>query len=158
MRLTIITAALVLAAGMSAAETVLPADVAYGEEGAVEMSLTGKAGDAAEGAAIMASKGRGNCISCHAVTALNDAPFHGEVGPMLDGIGDLRTEAEIRGIVADAKMTFEESLMPSFYKTTGYIRPGDAYTGKAPTGELAPLLSAQDIEDVVAFLLTLKDS
>ncbi|PYG27067.1 sulfur oxidation c-type cytochrome SoxX [Pelagimonas varians] len=158
MRLTIITAALVLAAGMSAAETVLPADVAYGEDGAVEMSLTGKAGDAAEGAIIMSSKGRGNCISCHAVTALNDAPFHGEVGPMLDGIGDVRSEAEIRGIVADAKMTFEESLMPSFYKTTGYIRPGNAYTGKAPTEELAPLLSAQDIEDVVAFLLTLKDS
>ena len=158
MRLTIITAALVLAAGMSAAETVLPADVAYGEEGAVEMSLSGKAGDAAEGAIIMSSKSRGNCISCHAVTALNDAPFHGEVGPMLDGIGDVRSEAEIRGIVADAKMTFEESLMPSFYKTTGYIRPGNAYTGKAPTEELAPLLSAQDIEDVVAFLLTLKDS
>jgi sulfur-oxidizing protein SoxX len=158
MRLTIITAALVLAAGMSAAETVLPADVAYGEEGAIEMSLTGVAGDAAEGAAIMASKGRGNCISCHEVTALNDAPFHGEVGPMLDGIGEVRTEADIRGIVADAKMTFEESLMPSFYKTTVYIRPVNAYTGKAPTEELAPLLSAQDIEDVVAFLLTLKDS
>jgi sulfur-oxidizing protein SoxX len=47
--------------------------------------------------------------------------------------------------------------MPAFYKTEGYIRPGDAYTGKAPTEALSPLLSAQDIEDVVAFLLTLKE-
>ncbi|MGH1413662.1 MAG: sulfur oxidation c-type cytochrome SoxX [Pelagimonas sp.] len=158
MRLLTLTTALVLAAGVAAAETVLPADVTYGEYGEVTVSLSGKAGDPAEGAAIMASKKRGNCISCHAVTALNDSPFHGEVGPILDGIGSNRSEAEIRGIVADAKMTFDESMMPSFYKTTGYIRPGAAYTGKAPTEELTPLLSAQDIEDVVAFLLTLKDS
>ncbi|MDH5452562.1 MAG: c-type cytochrome, partial [Paracoccaceae bacterium] len=68
------------------------------------------------------------------------------------------SEAELRGIVANSKMTFEDSMMPSFYKTKGYIRPGDAFTGKAAEGdELPPLLTAQQIEDVVAYLMTLKE-
>ena len=49
-------------------------------------------------------------------------------------------------------------MMPAFYKTEGFVRVGDAYTGKAhPEGEVQPLLTAQDIEDVVAFLMTLKE-
>ena len=55
-----------------------------------------------------------------------------------------------------AKLINPESIMPSFYKDAGYIRPGDAYTGKAAK-ELSPLLTAQEIEDVVAFLMTLKE-
>ncbi len=47
-------------------------------------------------------------------------------------------------------------MMPSFYKTEGFIRIGDAYTGKAAQGDVAPLLTAQEIEDVVSFLMTLK--
>ena len=78
----------------------------------------------------MTSRGKGNCVACHAVTALNDAPFHGEVGPTLDGIADYRSAEELRGIIANAKMTFEGSVMPAFYKTSGFIRPGDGYTGK----------------------------
>ena len=54
-------------------------------------------------------------------------------------------------------MTFEGSFMPAFYKTEGFIRPGAAYSGKAPEGDLPPILSAQQIEDVVAFLMTLKE-
>lgn len=134
-----------------------PSDVSY-TDGAVSESLSGAAGDAAEGRKIVGSKKLGNCIACHMVSDLaEEAPFHGEIGPMLDGVGDRWTEAEIRGIVANAKMMFDGSLMPSFYKTTGYIRPGNAYTGKAAEGELPPLLSAQQIEDVVAYLLTMKE-
>ncbi|MBO9467727.1 sulfur oxidation c-type cytochrome SoxX [Tropicibacter sp. R15_0] len=158
MRLLTITAAM-LVAGMATAETVAPADVQYNEDGAVAVSLTGQPGDAARGRDVFATKSKGNCVSCHAVAQLADVPFHGEVGPELTWTGENRTAEELRGIVADAKMTFEGSMMPSFYKTKGYIRPGDAYTGKAPkTDELPPLLSAQDIEDVVAFLLTLQES
>ena len=105
----------------------------------------------------MTSRGKGNCIACHQVEALSDAPFHGEVGPPLDWVGDYRSAAELRGIVANAKMTFEGSVMPAFYKTSGFIRPGDAYTGKAAPDDLAPILTAQEIEDIVAFLQTLKD-
>ncbi|SNR27760.1 sulfur oxidation c-type cytochrome SoxX [Puniceibacterium sediminis] len=155
MRLTTLTLAMTLAAGTAFANPVVPGDVTYTEYGAVEASLSGAAGDAAEGAKVVSTRSMGNCVACHQVSAL-DAAFQGNVGPSLDGVGDRWNEAELRGIVADAKMTYEGTMMPSFYKTTGYIRPGDAYTGKAAKGELEPLLSAQQIEDVVAFLMTLK--
>ncbi len=139
------------------AEGVTPDDVAYSEYGEVEMSLSGQPGDPVAGQEIMVARGKGNCIACHQVTALDEYPFHGEVGPSLDGIGEYRSAAELRGIVANAKMTFEGTIMPAFYRTSGFIRPGNGFTGKAAEGELAPLLTAQEIEDVVAYLQTLKD-
>jgi sulfur-oxidizing protein SoxX len=158
MKLTTITLAAVVALTTAATgETVAPADVQYDEYGAVAASLTGVAGDAANGAVVMKTKSKGNCIACHAVSALNDAPFHGEVGPELDGVGDRWTSAELRGILSNAKITFDGTVMPAYYKVDGFIRPGNAYTGKAADGALSPLLSAQDIEDVVAFLSTLKE-
>ncbi|MCB1333111.1 MAG: sulfur oxidation c-type cytochrome SoxX [Roseivivax sp.] len=157
MRLTALAAAAILVAGVANANPVAPTDVAYDDSGAVAESLTGVAGDAANGAKVMTDRGKGNCVACHAVTALSDAPFHGTVAPTLDGVGGVRSEAELRGIVANAKMTFEGSVMPPFYKTTGFTRPGDGYTGKAAPADLAPILTAQEIEDVVAFLATLKD-
>ncbi|MEW2914749.1 sulfur oxidation c-type cytochrome SoxX [Leisingera sp. JC11] len=157
MKLKLITlACLTTGAAAIAAETG-PKEVQYDEYGAVEESLTGVAGDAANGAVIVGEKSKGNCVACHEVTALADIPFHGEVGPMLDGAGDRWTEAELRGLVANAKMTFEGTVMPAFYKDEGYIRPGDAYTGKAPSAQLTSILTAQEIEDVVAFLATLKE-
>ena len=86
-----------------------------------------------------------------------DVAFQGNVGPSLDGAADRWEEAQLRGIVSDAKMTFDGTVMPSFYKTGPYIRPGDAFTGNAAEGELPPMLTAQQIEDVVAYLLTLKE-
>ena len=113
---------------------------------------------AAQGRKIIGSKSLGNCVSCHAITEMSDVPFQGNVGPVLDGVGSRWNEAELRGIVANAKKTYEGTMMPSFYKSTGYIRPGDAYTGKAAKSDpMPPLLSAQQIEDVVAYLTTLKD-
>lgn len=159
MKLTSITATVALIAGAAVAEPVAPGDVMYSEYGEVEASLSGMDGNAENGAKIMVTRSKGNCVACHEVTALNDAPFHGEVGPMLDGIGSVRSAAELRGIVANAKNTFPESVMPGFYKTSGFIRPGNGYTGKAAKEEdLTPILTAQEIEDVVAFLLTLQDS
>jgi len=150
--------AAVLAAGTLSADPIAPGDVQYDDYGAVTASLSGVAGNAENGAAIMVNRGKGNCVACHAITALNDAPFHGEVGPTLDGVGEYRTAEELRGIVANAKMAFEGTAMPAFYKTSGFTRPGDGYTGKAAKEEdLLPILTAQEIEDVVAFLLTLKD-
>lgn len=138
------------------AEAVKPTDVVF-VDGAVEVSLSGMPGDPAAGAEIM-NKGAGNCIACHQVSDLAHLPFHGEVGPPLDGVADRWTEAELRGIVANAKIMFPESRMPSFYKTEGFIRLGNAYTGKAHgDGEVAPLLTAQQIEDVVSYLGTLKE-
>lgn len=142
--------------GFAVNAEVKPGEVVF-DDGAVSTSLTGVAGNPDNGASLM-NKGAGNCIACHEVTALNDLPFHGEIGPTLDGAADRWSEAELRGIVANAKIMFPESMMPSFYKVQGFIRPGDAYTGKAiDPMKIAPLLSAQEIEDVVAFLLTLKE-
>ncbi|MBS1302037.1 sulfur oxidation c-type cytochrome SoxX [Loktanella sp. SALINAS62] len=140
------------------AETVAPTAVAYGEYGEVEMSLTGAPGDNANGMVVMTNRGKGNCIACHQVTALEEFPFHGEVGPSLDGVADRWTESDLRGIVANAKMAFPGTMMPAFYKTEGYIRPGDDYTGKAAQEPLAPILTAQEVEDVVAYLMTLNES
>lgn len=150
-------AALSSVAGMASAEAVAPADVQFDDYGAVEVSLSGTPGDAANGAAIVGDKKQGNCVACHQVGALADIPFQGEIGPALNGAGNRWTEAELRGIVSNSKKTFEGSMMPSYYKTTGYIRPGDAFTGKAASEPLPPLMDAQMIEDVVAFLATLKE-
>ncbi|WP_292291784.1 sulfur oxidation c-type cytochrome SoxX [Marivita sp.] len=159
MKLTGISAAIVLCATAAIANPVTPGEVQFDEYGAIPASLSGAEGDAANGAKLMVNRGKGNCVACHAVTALNDAPFHGEVGPTLDGIAEYRTAEELRGIIANAKMTFEGTVMPAFYKTSGFIRPGDGYTGKgAKEEDLTPILTAQEIEDVVAFLMTLKDS
>ena len=152
--LTVAATATLVALPISA-ETVAPTNVAF-SDGAVSGSLTGVAGNPAEGRVLM-NKGSGNCIACHAVSDLNDLPFHGEIGPNLDGVGDHWSEAELRGIIANAKEMFPETMMPSFYRTTGYVRPGNAFTGKAAQGELEPLLTAQQVEDVVAYLMTLKE-
>ncbi|KAJ04184.1 sulfur oxidation c-type cytochrome SoxX [Sulfitobacter mediterraneus] len=138
------------------AEAVAPTAVKY-DEGTVAMSLSGKAGDPVEGRDIVGNKKKGNCVACHQVTDLSDVPFHGEIGPALDGAGDRWNEAELRGIVANAKLMFEDTMMPAFYKTEGFIRPGKAYTGKAADETFGPVLTAQQIEDVVAYLKTLKE-
>ena len=157
MRISVITA---IAAGVVAsgafAEDILPTEVRY-TDGAVEQSLSGVAGDPVNGREIVGDKKQGNCVACHQISDLAEVPFHGEIGPMLDGAGERWNEAELRGIVANAKIMFEESLMPSFYRIDGYTRPGNAYTGKASDDTFGPLLSAQQIEDVVAYLSTLKE-
>jgi sulfur-oxidizing protein SoxX len=147
---------LTAAAGVAASAETAPADVAY-EDGAVAQSLSGTAGNPEEGAKVVSTRSLGNCVACHTITAMPAAAFQGNIGPSLDGVAERWDEAGLRGIVSDAKMTFDGTMMPSFYKTGPYIRPGDAFTGKAAEGELPPLLSAQQIEDVVAYLMTLKE-
>ncbi|QIE42040.1 sulfur oxidation c-type cytochrome SoxX [Meridianimarinicoccus aquatilis] len=148
--------ACVSAIAASAAETA-PDNVTHDDYGSVAESLTGTAGDAASGATIMTDRGLGNCIACHEVSALKDAPWHGEVGPTLDGAGDRWTEADLRGIVVNSKMVFDGTIMPAYYKNSGFVRAGDLYTGKAAPADLPPILTAQQVEDVVAFLMTLQD-
>jgi len=156
MKLTSVTLAAALIGTAAFAAETDPKAVKFDDYGAVEASLSGMAGDPEKGAVIMATKSKGNCVACHEISAL-DAPFQGNVGPSLDGAGDRWGAAELRGLVVNAKMMFEGTVMPAFYKVDGFTRPGDAYTGKAGTEPLPPLLSAQEIEDVVAFLATLKD-
>lgn len=138
------------------AAEIKPSNVKF-DDGSVAQSLSGSPGDPAAGREIVGNKSLGNCVACHEVSDLSDVPFHGEIGPALDGAGDRWTEAELRGIIANAKIMFEDSMMPSFYKTEGFIRPGNAYTGEAADDTFGPLLTAQQIEDVVAYLASLKE-
>ncbi len=154
MKLAMITAVACITAGAAFAGEIAPKDVVL-TDGAVEASLTGVPGNADEGAKVMSNRAQGNCVACHQVSALK-AAFQGDVGPTLDGAGDRWTEAQLRGMLVNPKMTFEGTVMPAFYKVDGYVRPGDGYTGK-PATEITPVLTAQQIEDVVAFLATLKE-
>lgn len=155
MKRTLITFVALAYATTAYAADVAPNDVVF-QDGAIAQSLTGVAGNIDNGRVVM-NKGAGNCIACHNVTAMKNVPFHGEIGPPLDGAADRWTEAELRGIVANAKFTFEDTMMPAFYKTSGFIRPGKGFTGKAGQEPLAPMLNGQQIEDVVAFLLTMSE-
>lgn len=148
-------AAICLGLNAHAAE-ILPRDVSF-SDGAVAVSLTGVQGDPLSGKEIIADRALGNCVACHQVSELSDVPFQGEIGPMLDGAGSRWSEADLRGIVANAKMMFPDSIMPSFYRTDGYTRPGNAFTGEAADSTFGPLLTSQQVEDVVAYLVTLKD-
>lgn len=154
---TLTLAASLLAAGTAFANPVAPGDVAYDEDGAVAASLTGVAGNAEKGVQVYSSKKIGNCVACHKIST-QDVAFPGNIGPELDGVGDRWNEAQLRGILANSKKTFEGTMMPAYYKVDGFIRPGKAYTGKAADDTFGPLLTAEQIEDVIAFLMTLKDS
>jgi sulfur-oxidizing protein SoxX len=147
-----------LIASAAAADVVAPQDVAYDEYGGVEASLTGQPGDPAEGRKVFSSRALGNCVACHTVTEMiDDVAWHGNVGPSLDGVADRWTESDLRGIVINAKNIYDGTIMPSFYKVSGFVRPGDAFTTKAAAEPLPPLLTPQQIEDVVAYLMTLKE-
>lgn len=136
-------------AAMASAETTAD-NVAFDDYGAVAMSLTGVAGDAANGRELFANRKLGNCLACHQNDDLLEQSFHGEVGPTLDGVGDRWNEEELRGIISNAKNTFEGTIMPAFYRTSGFYRNMEKFEGKS-------ILSAQDVEDVLAYLLTLTE-
>ena len=138
-----------LYAGAAVAEAPKPMDVMF-EDGAVSKSLTGVKGDAAAGAKAFANRKQGNCLACHMNSDMEEQPFHGEVGPALDGAGSRWSEAELRGIVTNSKEMFPDTIMPAFYRTDGLNRPLEKFDGKT-------ILTAQQVEDVVAYLLTLKD-
>ena len=156
-RQLLLAASMILVATTLNADVISPDDVVTNEYGDVAQSLTGVPGNPDRGREVMVDRGLGNCIACHQVTALADEPFHGEVGPSLDGAGARWEEAALRGILVNAKAVFPDTIMPAFYRTSGFTRPGNAFTGRAPEGPLDPLLTAQDIEDVVAYLMTLTE-
>jgi sulfur-oxidizing protein SoxX len=146
-------------AGAGACAEVTPENVAWGEDGSIAESLTGTPGDPEQGKTIMTTNALGNCVACHAIASMPDVPFHGTIAPELQGAADRWTEAQLRGIVVDAKRTFPGSFMPGMYKVGPFIRPGVAFTGKAPESpeDIKPILNAQQVEDVVSYLMTLKE-
>lgn len=155
-RHSLLAAAFVMAAPILHADEIAPGDVVIDEYGDIAVSLTTQPGDPVRGEEVMVARGLGNCIACHQVTALDEHPFHGEVGPSLDGVADRWEEAALRGIIVNAKNIFPDSVMPAFYRIDGFTRPGEGYTG-GPAVEIMPILNAQDVEDIVAYLMTLTE-
>lgn len=155
-----LTLSVVLASlGSAAMAEVAPGAVQWAEDGSVAESLTGTPGNPDEGKVIMTTNALGNCVACHAIEAMPDVPFQGNIAPQLDGAADRWSEAQLRGIVIDAKHTFPDSFMPGMYKVGPFIRPGVAFTAKPPEKpeDIKPILSAQQVEDVVAYLMTLSE-
>ena len=137
-------------AGAARAEDVKPEAVKFTDM-TVSEPLTGKAGDAAEGAKVFVDRKLGNCLACHEVTVLQKELFHGNVGPSLDGVADRWKPAELRAIVTDSKQVFgPETVMPGFYSLNVGVNVRKDLVGKT-------ILTAQQVEDVVASLETLKE-
>lgn len=104
-------------------------------------------GDAARGRTVMAGRDA-NCLLCHAVPESGER-FMGNVAPPLSGIGSRLSAAQLRLRVVDQSRLNRDTVMPSYYRVTGFSNVAEAYRGK-------PILTAQQIEDIVAYLQTLR--
>jgi sulfur-oxidizing protein SoxX len=110
--------------------------------------LTGTAGDAARGRAIVVNRQLGLCLLCHS-GPFPEERFQGDLGPTLAGVGARLTEGQLRLRLVDPASLNARTIMPSYLRTEGLTRVARSYQGKT-------VLSAQQIEDVVAYLATLK--
>ncbi len=113
--------------------------------------LTDKPGDPKRGAKLVVTRKKGNCLACHKIQQLNDFPFHGNIGPELTDVASNLTEGEMRLRLVNPKVVNPDTIMPAFYRTEGLHRVMKKFQGK-------PVLTDQEIEDIIAFLKTLKAS
>ena len=120
------------------------------EADGIPASLTGVAGDPELGETLFVTRDRGHCVLCHVVTSL-DAEFQGDVGPTLDGVGDRLTAPQLRLRIADYQIIRPGTLMPSYYRLHDLYQVGTEYKDES-------VLTAQEVEDLVAYLGTLTES
>ena len=116
---------------------------------AIPASLTGVPGDPVRGKAIVVSRQTGLCLLCHAAP-LPEEKFQGTIGPDLKGAGLRNTEGQLRLRIVDSRIFNPDTIMPSYYRQDGLEKIAPAFRGKT-------VLTAEQIEDVVAFLKTLRD-
>lgn len=148
-KVSVVAIAAWASAGLALAAEVAPGDVVF-QDNAVLESLTGVPGNPEEGAKTFANRSLGNCLACHVNSALDKELFQGNVGPELDGVADRWTPEELRAIVVDAKKVFgPDTMMPGFYSLNVGVNVREDLVGKT-------ILTAQQVEDVVAYLTTLK--
>ena len=110
--------------------------------------LSGAKGDAARGRAIVVNRQLGLCLLCHS-GPFPEERFQGNIGPDLNGIGARLSEGQIRLRVADPGRLNPATIMPAYFRNEGLTRVSPAFQGKS-------VLGAEQVEDVVAFLMTLK--
>ncbi len=116
---------------------------------AIPSSLTGAKGDPVRGRAITLSRRSGLCILCHS-GPFPEERFQGDLAPDLRGVGGRLSEGQLRLRIVDSSLLNAATIMPAYFRTEGLIHVAPEYQGK-------PVLGAEEIEDVVAFLSTLRD-
>ena len=115
---------------------------------AIPASLTGAPGNAERGRAIVGNRQVGLCLLCHSVP-FPEEKFQGTLAPNIAGAGARWSEGQLRLRIVDASRLNPDTIMPPYYRTEGLDRVAPTFAGK-------PILSAEQIEDVVAFLATLR--
>lgn len=132
------------------AGVLLAASLAAGAQAVQGISepLTQRPGDPARGRAIVANRTVGLCLLCHS-GPFPEERFQGNLAPDLAGAGSRSTEAQLRLRMVDSRRINPSTIMPAYHRAEGQTRVGAAWQGK-------PVLDAQQIEDVVAYLLTLR--
>ena len=141
----ILAGALFALPGFAAAEE-LRSYAATGD--AIPMSLTGSPGDPARGRAAVVNR-QSTCILCHS-GPFPEERFQGDLAPGLAGSGSRWSEGQLRLRLVDASSLNPATIMPSYYRIDGLTRVGTAWRGK-------PILSAEQIEDMVAYLASLRE-
>ena len=116
---------------------------------AIPVPLTGQKGDPARGRAIVGNRQVGLCLLCHR-GPFPEEKFQGTVAPDLAGAGTRWSEGQLRLRIVDSRRLVPDSIMPSYYRIDGLKRVAATFAGK-------PILTAEQIEDVVAYLTTLRD-
>jgi len=116
---------------------------------AIPASLTGKTGDPERGRAIVTNRMVGLCMLCHS-GPFPDVRFQGTLAPDLRGAGARWSEGQLRLRIVDAGRLNPDTIMPPYYRIDGLTRVSARFRGK-------PILTAEQIEDVVAFLTTLRN-
>jgi L-cysteine S-thiosulfotransferase len=146
-RVGLLTAALVaFIAGSSRAQDAAPYTV-VGD--AIPLPLADKPGDAARGRAIVANRTVGLCLLCHSAPIAEER-FQGNLAPSLAGAGGRSSVAQLRLRIVDGSRLNPDTIMPRYYRTAGLQRVAKPFEGKT-------ILTAEQIEDVVAYLATLKE-
>ncbi len=141
--------AMVVTASLALAD-VTPPDEVVVDNLRIENSLSGSPGNAEDGRKTFADRKLGNCLACHVNSDLSEQLFHGDVGPSLDGVAQRWKPEQLRTIVVNAKKVFtDRTIMPGFYSLDVGEHVREDLVGKT-------ILTAQQVEDVVAYLTTLK--
>ena len=121
---------------------------AQAADDAIERPLTDQPGDAVRGRAIVANRQVGLCLLCH-TGPIAEERFQGNLAPDLAGAGSRWSEGQLRLRLVDSRRINPQSLMPAYFRSEGFTRVGAPWRGRT-------VLAAQQIEDVVAYLRTLR--
>jgi L-cysteine S-thiosulfotransferase len=119
------------------------------EGDSIPLSLDGLSGDAARGRAIVVNRQKGLCLLCHS-GPFPEERFQGNLSPSLAGAGSRSSAGQIRLRMVNSELVNKDSIMPAYHRIEPFNRVAPAFNGK-------PILNAQEIEDVVAFVMTLKE-